>query len=310
MISGLNQEVDILGKKFHFQTELTGSGSGSVRTEVFVGGKIVATRESSLGLEEGEKEDEEAIRARMKEVHSKVLTGFVERAKRYQEREQEGLLPPPVREPSGNVDTETVDTLTLDSVRVLVAEKQGLYDTASAPSAKISPPSPGSAVDAIRVRRLFGKFRSQVGADPEVEDDVAARLERAAAGLEWMVGSPGFAEIRIDEQVRCNLLKEHVEDWIAAGRKAERAARIWSGILAFVGYLAEINDRGDLVSFDQQLLVWGIDAIQRHGATGEILERLGDLYGRDGGLDALLDEPQGVTTAVWTAHLRRVLTQM
>ncbi len=313
MISGLNQEVDILGKTFHFQTELTGGGMGSARTEVFVGGKIVATRETSLGLEEGESEDEEAIRARMKEVHGKILSGFVDRAKRYQEREQEGSLPP-VREPSGNVDTaEAVDSQTLAAVRVLVAQKKGLYNTDSAPPASplITPPSPGAASESLRIRHLFGKFRRQIGADPAVDHGrVGDRLDRAAAGFEWMAGSPSFAEIRVDEQVRCNLLKEHVEEWVAGGRRADGAARIWSGILAFVGYLAEINDRSDLVSFDQQLLVWGIDTIQRHGVTAEILERFGDLYGRDPGLDVLLDEPEGVTAAIWTGHLRRVLTQM
>ena len=48
MISGLNQEVDVLGRAFHFQTELTRRGDLFIRTEVFVGGKVVATRDRRL----------------------------------------------------------------------------------------------------------------------------------------------------------------------------------------------------------------------------------------------------------------------
>ena len=48
MISGLNQEVSVLGRAFHFQTELTRKGDLFIRTEVFVGGKVVATRENRL----------------------------------------------------------------------------------------------------------------------------------------------------------------------------------------------------------------------------------------------------------------------
>ena len=138
---------------------------------------------------------------------------------------------------------------------------------------------------------------------------VGDRLERSAAGFDWMTGSPHFREIRIDEQVRCYLLKERIDQWLGGRREVHHAAKIWTGVVAFVGYLTEINHRSELLSFDQQLLVWAIDEIQRSGLSPSIFERVDALYGRDPGLDTLLDEPDGVSRAAWTAHLRRVLTE-
>ncbi len=79
MSSGLNQEVNVLGRAFHFQTELSHQGGLSIRTEVFVGGKVVATRERRLDHVDRSAVKDEDLRALMKEHHAQVIERTLER---------------------------------------------------------------------------------------------------------------------------------------------------------------------------------------------------------------------------------------
>lgn len=315
MISGLNQEIDILGKVFHFQTELSEGAEMAVRTEVFVGGKIVATRDSQLTLSPEEAKDEEVIRSKMKEQHTRVLKTFVERARRYNEREQDGSFSERVNTPPPETIAPAIAEPSSQAPLKVSAEPEHSGSTPmpgpSLTLAELNPPKLGEAAEALRARRLFGIFRCRMGLTPGYEQtSIGDRIERALEGFDWIMISPTFQQIRVDEQVRCHLLKERIESWVAQGRDVGMAAKIWSGVIAFVGYLTEINDRNDLISFDQQMLVWAIDVVQQHGMTDEIFDRLGLLYGRDPHFDTLLDEPQKISRAAWIAHLRRVLTQL
>jgi hypothetical protein len=287
MISGLNQDVEVLGKTLHVQTELSGGRELSIRTEVFLGGKLVATREQEL--EEGERDRGEAhLRALMKEQHQKILESVVERAKRYQERRAEEPAP-----------GET----SLDEAPV--PPFQG--EAGGPPSVA----GQGSVEIALRVRRLFEKFRLRLGELPEHPGEhVDAYLERAAHAFAWILGSPLFPEIRIDEQVRFNLLKDQVDEWLHGGRSAERGVEIWSEILTFNRYLAQVNNRGELAAFDRDLLSWSLRKLETEGMTERVLEHLAMIYGRDAELDLLLERPLGVSDEVWAANLRRVLNRL
>ena len=236
MISGLNQEVEILGRTFHFQTELSDQDGLSIRTDVFIGGKVVATRESRLTDDAAAQIDPGALRARMKEHHNKTLDSFV--------------------------------------------------------------------------RRFFGRFRQLMGPASALPDDFDDRLVVMSRAFAWMIRSSPFVEIRIDEQMRCHLLKEQIEEWLASERDPRQAAQIWSGIVTFNKYLSEINHRSDLQAYDQQMLIWALDEVQRHGMTGEVLKGLETLYGLDPRLDQSLDHPKDVTRGAWTALLRHVLTEV
>lgn len=302
MISGLNQEVEILGRTFHFQTELTDQDGWSIRTEVFVGGKVVATRESRLkGGEEAAARDEGVLRARMKEHHQQTLESFVERARRYQQRDGgpapllgEAEPPQPAPEPPPPQPPAPEPPLAVRG-----------------PSKGLAPPSPEvqkAVAGALRVRRFFGRFRQLMGPTTGLPSDLGDRLEVMSRAFAWMIQSSLFVEIRIDEQVRCHLLKERIDEWLASRRDPRQAAQIWSGIVTFNKYLTEINHRSDLVAYDQQMLIWALDEVQRNGMTAEVFKGLESLYGLDPRLDNLLDQPGDVSARAWTAHLRHVLT--
>ena len=162
MITGFNQEVDILGRTFHFQTELSRRPSLLIRTEVFVGGKVVATRENLLDpAAEPSRLDEGALRADMKAQHQRVIQSTVERVTAFQERKQEP--PEPATGPG------------------LPAYSTGQVATLAPPSAEMKK----KVGTAIRIRRIFSKFRLRLGLGAKVPNaDIAERLEMAGRGFQ------------------------------------------------------------------------------------------------------------------------------
>ncbi len=289
MISGLNQDVEILGKTFHLQTEVSDTAEPCIRTEVFVGGKLVATREVQLESADPQDSDEDAVRALLKKQHNLILTSLVERAKHYQERQHGGPLPvKPAPEPPPAAAGDREEDL--------------------------APPSAASTETvnmALRVRRLFEGFRVRTGVtatppDPDLDKD----LEKAADGFTWILESPIFSEIRVDEQIKIHLLRDEVDEWLHGERDQDRGARIWSELVTFHEYLAGINNRCELAAFDRDLIQWAIHRIQGEGISERIVEHLGFLYGRDPRLDTLLDRPQAVVGVTWIEDLRRVLAEL
>ena len=286
MITGLNQEVDILGKTFHFQTELTRKGDLYVRTEVFVGGKVVATRENRLERSHLKTLDEDGIRALMKEQHGRVIESTLERVKTYQKKKSE----PRPEQPLASLpvfDAQPAENFALPSEDVREA-----------------------AASAVRIRRIFGRLRLRLGLEDEVPpEELTRRLETAARGFVWITKSPTFQEIRLVEQVRCSLVREQVDDWLAGDRDPDRARKIWSDIVHFTDYVTTINDRAELIAFDRQLMTWAAYQVQQHGMSTEVLDHLQWLAGRDAELDELLDKPADVADQTWFAVLCHVLSK-
>lgn len=301
MISGLNQEVQLLGKTFHFQTELSGPAGLSVRTEVFVGGKVIATR--SLELEADDAAGEDSLRSRMKQHHQQTIQTFIQRARRYHLRvpdTEPGVPPPPLGFDETLADPLSVSTLSAKDPSGSTERDQSC----------VEPPAPaaGEMAHTINVRRFFGRFRQLLGPVTFLPKDLPERLIKAGEAFEWMINSSLFMHIRIDEQARCNLLSDQIREWMAGDRDHMQAAQIWSGVITFSNYLGEVNHRTELISHDQQLLVWALDEVQCRGMSADVLQRLESLYGRHPRLDELLDESEEVTAMAWTAHLRSVLT--
>ncbi len=288
MISGLNQEVTVLGRTFHFQTELTRKVDLYIRTEVFVGGKIVATREYKLLTPKPS--DVESVRAAMKEQHGRVIESTLERAQRYQRRKQEASVSDPPQ-PTAHVPD---------------------FDIQQARS--LSPPSRdqrAAVASAIRIRRIFGKFRLRLSLGQAIVDgEVADRLAMAARGFAWIKSSPTFEEIRLDEQMRCHLVSDQVDQWLEGEHDPTRAMEIWTEIERFNDYVAEINHRAELIEFDHQLLMWSAFQVRDSGMSDATLDHLQWLSGRAPALDQLIDRPQEVSDETWFTQLCEALTQL
>lgn len=286
MVSGLNQEIELLGRRFHFQSELVQRGNLSVRTEIFVDGKIVATRSSPLDDLPADAAGD-LVRSRIREAHERVVDSVIQRAKNYQ-GEQTGEAPSGAPAPPGDA-----------TVAVHIAPRP-------------TEPPPKEAWDALeetlRIRWMFGRLRLGLGLD-DPDQTLDHRLRRAARAFGWLVGLPSFELVRVDEQIRCHLVKDRVEKWLSTGGENEDLGRkIWNEILELQEYVAEINRREQLSSLDRQLLGWAIGRLEGGGEmASEIHDELRKIFGLDVQLDRLIHEPAKIPDATWRKHLRRVL---
>ena len=159
------------------------------------------------------------------------------------------------------------------------------------------------------MRRFLERFRRRLGPLPR-ELGGGARLERAAEQFAWVVSSPEFPRLRIDEQVRFNLIHDQLDSWLRSARDPEEGRRIWSEIRIFDRYLAEINNRAELAAFDRDLLAWALRRLEADGMSDRLREHLALATGRDGELDRLLAAPESAGDEVWAAELRRVLAEL
>ena len=277
MIGDLNQQVEIFGRTYDVQTELSDSG---IRTEVFLGGKLVATREKPLTAAERKQGD---LRSLIQQQHDRILAGVADRVEQYRERRELAAgVAAPRRRPAA----------------------------AAKPERGSPARPPAESVDiGLKVRRVLERFRLRLGPLPHVPRGNAP-LERVAEHVAGILQAPEFPGLRIDEQVRFNLLNDQLQSWLRGDRDPDHGRRIWSELRIFNDYLAEINNRAELAAFDRDLLAWALRRLESGGMTERVREHLSLIAGRDGELDRLLAEAGDVSDEVWIAELRRVLAKL
>ena len=224
----------------------------------------------------------------MKQQHGRVIERTLERVKAYQEKKERG-------------SQEEARPATLPAFDAQPAESFVLP----------SDEAREAASSAVRIRRIFGKLRLRLGLERVVPPaELPGRLETAARGFTWIIKSPTFQEIRLDEQMRCHLVSEQVNTWLASARDTGRAAEIWAEIVTYNDYVAAISHRAELIAFDRQLLAWAAYRVQHGGMSTDILDQLQWIAGRDLELDQLLDQPGGAADEIWFTVLCHVLAQI
>ncbi len=287
MTSGINQDVEILGKVFHLQTQLSRTAEPCIRTEVFHGGKLVATRDSVLESAELALSDRETLQRRLKEHHKRILESIVERARLFRERE---TGPRDVRmQAPGATELEEISALEIVDSTPVVVRKVDI---------------------ALRVRRILERFRLRIGPLPAVSpsnrDELLARI---SASFAWILESPDFDEIRVDEQVRFNLLRDQIDDWLGGHRDPKQGDRVFAEVVNFLDYLAGVNNRAELAAFDRDLLRWALRKAEAEGLTPRLREHLEMISGRDPELDRLVEQ-ESITSDQCIGVLRRVLSEV
>jgi hypothetical protein len=267
MITGLNQNVEVLGRTFHVQTEVTSGDDAKVRTTVFVGGRIVGARESAVDPAEC---SEDQVREQMNSQHGTIIDNLVKRAVELQaERQKLGM---PSTPPEATTQPQKLPTKEVPLPRV-----------------DAQPRLPSS----IQVRQLIGPFSLAFEPTPPSNPVVLRTcLETAARQIDEVMASEIFPGIRLDEQVRFFDLRERLAAWRGGGREPAEGAEIWAEIVVFATHLRKISDRRELVAYDHQLITWALLEVGRNGVRDEAVSHLRNLYGRDPDLDRLLDHPE------------------
>ncbi len=261
-VSGVNQNVEVFGRTFHVQTEMISGDRALVRTTVFVGGRIIGVRETKVA-DLSVPDDE--LNARINAQHALIVENLHQRIERFQSQR------------SAAAPLAAGSSL-LGEIPDLGAVERPVLDGS---------PSLGAS---IRVRRLVARFRGAVDlTPPRGPDDLSDRLEGALALIEEVVGFPTFADIRIDEQVRFNILRDRIRSWVRGEGDHEDGVVIWSDVAVFSSYLGRVNDRRDLIAFDRQMVRWALSIIAAAGTALTIGDQLGALYGRDLELDTVIE---------------------
>ncbi len=269
MINGINDNVEVYGRMFHVQTEVTSGARPTVRSTVYLDGAIVASRAAPV---DPRSTAEEGLRAQVRSQHDLVIETLVKRTAELEAR--------------------------ISSPGPPEARPRTSRRPAAAAIKEVPRPEPESdpkLLASLRVRQLIGPFSLTARPSPYHDpESVRARLISAAKMIDGIMAAPGFSDIRLDEQVRFFDLRERVAAWRGGGRDPETAAEILLAVVGFAGHLRRINDRRELVAFDHRLLTWALWAIGRDGASDEVLRHLRALHGRDAELDLLLDQSEPV----------------
>ena len=72
-VSGLNDNLEIMGKQLHIQTENTGFPAVSIITQVFCGGRVILSRKTNHASANGDADNASRIREQMNSQHSQVI---------------------------------------------------------------------------------------------------------------------------------------------------------------------------------------------------------------------------------------------
>jgi hypothetical protein len=262
-MSGVINKIVLLGREFTVQTEFIPGPPPKVRTLVYDGGRLVSSRESPL---DGEFDTPELIERQVHRQHTLITDNLFKRTAELWacKTEEENRPPPQVSSPP------------------------------SAPMTGRTRPevTPGSRLEtAIAVRRIVGPFSHSFGRPAPASTRELEKLLRAVdAEIDHIMAEPVFEHIRLDEQISFIAIKAQVTtSLLSIGSPA--AAGIWPTIQRFAIHLENLNNRSDLLAFDHALLMWAMSELGSGTISGELLEGLGQLAGREPRLDFFLANP-------------------
>ncbi|MCU0304778.1 MAG: hypothetical protein MUC56_12045 [Thermoanaerobaculales bacterium] len=283
-MSGHVDKIAVLGREFTIQTEYIAGEPAKIRTLVYDGGRLVSSRE--IAMNPGA-DSPAAIDAAVMEQHGRITDTLVRRASELRTaKTPAGSRPSPPPPPASPPPA---------------ASRRALR-----PIVKAGSP----LATAIAVRQTIGPFALAFARPaPTTAGEYERLLESVDGAIDAIRAAPTYRAIRLDEQLTLIALKSQLETWQLADRDLAMAVEIWPGVEAFAHHLLKINHRGDLVTFDHQLLTWTMSELGRGEVTGEMIEALAGLGGRDAALDAFLRAPSDFAPYDLLEILLRLLDQ-
>lgn len=84
-ISGLNDNLEVMGKQLHIQTESTGLDAIRIVTQVFCGGRVILSRKTGHAPATGDPCNTVQIRELMNSQHSQVIKEIKDKLAKWQD---------------------------------------------------------------------------------------------------------------------------------------------------------------------------------------------------------------------------------
>ncbi len=196
-------------------------------------------------------------------------------------------------------------------LRAGAAVEQALRERAGLPT---STPDDGPELQtSLQVRAAYARLRRDLSSldEPSSLSEVAARLIEAATCLDEFTRSPLFDDVRFTDRHQLQRLHERNLSWLGnPGRHADDGLRLWQDLSGCAALLSQINLRVELLEHDQRVVQDATRAIARPRpplcVPDALWERLHGLYGRDDGVDGLLDSGAGMLAVEWQEPLGRL----
>jgi len=269
-MSGIIQKITLLGREFTIQTEYVPGPDGKIRTLAYDGGRLLTNREIDLDPTE---ETDGLIDDRVREHHQQITERLFKRA----------------------AELHAAKCPTSD---LPVAEKP-----TAPPPVSVAKGRPRPTVEvrsrletAIATRQTLGPFSLTFGHPaPASAEEYGALLEAAEKSIDGIMRTPIYDRIRIDEQLSFIAIRGQIATWRLSGKDIAVATEIWPNIERLAYHLQKINDRGELVAFDHELLTWAMSELGRDSVSNELIDGLQDLAGRDAEIDHLLAHPDEIS---------------
>ena len=284
---GVVESIDLVGQPYDVQTELVDINELRVRTTVFSQGRVVAQRDARLHSSGHGGVEPQTARELLMLHHQNVLHGFARRTSEYLTRRG--------RREARSSSLHPHSALTEADMKLA----DGL------------PPAPEdpAVADALDVRRFVTdlKYRLRTASEGG-QGGILEWLQVASESFEEIIEHPRFGAVRIDEQVLFHQLRERVQRALEGEHDVAELSVLREDLVAFSVYISGINQRADLIAFDQHLLAWSIAVIRKEGSTLSARTALRWLRGRDEGLDAVMSELPAADPESVISELERVLT--
>ena len=168
---------------------------------------------------------------------------------------------------------------------------------------------------ALAIRRAYVEFRRALRpAEPPEPGQLAARLRESAERIAELFGADIYASLRAGDRIQIHRLQDRLLAWIggAARFDPERGRELWDDLATYVELLGQVNHRLELIEHDRAMIAearreLASDDVRQ--APEVLLELLATIYGRDDGVDRLLDagatavEPWRTVLEVVSQHL-------
>lgn len=282
-MAGLIDKIALLGREFTVQTELIPGDDAKIRTLVYDGGRLVTSREVTLGPAAG---PEELVEARVRKQHHLITDTLIKRATQLQSAKSAESArpapPPPAEPPRPSAKAQTRPEI-----------------------------EPGSPLETgIAIRQTIGPFGLAFARPaPATAEEYERTLGAVEAAIDAIMNAPVYEHVRLDEQLTFIAIRGQLATWRLSGNDIAVAAEIWPSIERFAHHQQKINDRRDLVVFDHAMLTWALSQLGGGTVTAELVDGLETLRGRDAELDAFLDQPATSSTMELLEILLRLVDQ-
>lgn len=173
-------------------------------------------------------------------------------------------------------------------------------------------------VTSLAVRRAYAKLRYAIlndnGTQPE---EVRLRLQRSCTAIARLRGRDVYFHLRYADRQQLRSLQERILALIGE-READpvNGLRLCQDIAAFVGLLASVNLRSELIEHDREVITRIYEKLflnnpQPGRISSEIAEELASLYGLDESLDQMISDVSGESELPenWRLPLSRLRNQ-